>query len=122
MPRTTNNYFVLGCLILLMSIASCRDCDPCYSFFDPINGHTLATLDSLAIEQGYSSASNYIAINSSIRDLGAESNNSGVHDYSWNEYCDDDLEMVDNFEQWIDIDQDGVSDIVHYYDCGENIY
>ena len=70
-PRSTNNYFVLGYLILLMSMASCRDCDSCYSFFDPINGHTLATLDSLAIEQGYSSASNYIAVNSSFRDLGA---------------------------------------------------
>jgi len=122
MQRTTNNYFILGCLIFLMLITSCKDCDSCYSFFDPINGHTLASLDSLAIKQGYNSASNYIAINSSFHDLDVEPNNSGVFDYSWNEYCDDDLEKVDNFEQWLDIDQDGASDLIHYYDCGDNIY
>ena len=67
-------------------------------------------------------ASNYIAVNSSFRNLDVEPNNSGVYDYSWNEYCNDDLEEVDNFEQWLDIDRDGVSDLIHFYDCGENIY
>ena len=119
--RKKINYFKPA-LILLIFITSCKDCDSCYSFIEPLNGQTLVLLDSLSIEKGYASVSNYVASHSSFRDLGVESNNSGVFDYSWNEYCDDDLEKVDNFEDRIDIDQDGIIDLRHYYDCGENVY
>lgn len=100
---------------VVLILASCKDCGDCFRDIDPLNGKTMSTLDSLAIAQGYSTLNTSPINQTSFDNLNVENNNSGVLDYKWNEYCDEDYDAVNNFEESFDIDKDGVLDLHHYW-------
>tara|TARA_B100000795_G_scaffold240440_1_gene202620 strand:- start:57 stop:353 length:297 start_codon:yes stop_codon:yes gene_type:complete len=85
-----------------MMFTSCKKCKDCEQKYEFINGALGADFQQLAEDLGYATYEEYM--NAQIQ-------------VSNNEYCDDDLDQIEDFEVKSDMDFDGTFDYRVYYDC-----